>query len=129
MRSGASASAVDAATTAISHDNGIQRNMHSASPVLRSQPPGAGAGAGFSDSLVSDDEEDIDEVAFWGGSPSPSGRFRSPSSREIRDSDDHRDGSNAGSSGNDDLSDTENDSMSDDYGSDESDEMDLVGHV
>ena len=126
LRSGTSVSAVDAATTAqVTHGNGVQRNMRSASPVLQSQPLGPDP-SGF---LGSDDDEEIDEVTFWGGSPSPSGRFRSPSSREIENSDDHRDGSNESSSGNEDLSDTENDSMSDDCGSDENNEMDLVGHV
>ena len=122
LRSGTSVSAVEAAITAqIPHGNVAQRALRSASPVLLSQQ----AVTWTSDSLDSDDE-DSDEVSFWGGSPRPSERLRSPSSRKSTDVISDQDES---SSSDDETSDNENDNASDDFESDDSDEMELVGHV
>ena len=121
LRSGTSVSAVEAAITAqIPQGNGVQRALRSASPVLPSQQ----AVTWTSDSLDSD-EDDSDEVSFWGGSPRPSERLRSPSSRKSTDAMDDQDQS---SSSDDETSDNENENASDDLESDGSDEMDLVGH-
>lgn len=122
LRTGTSVSAVEAAITAqIPQGNGIQRPLRSASPVLPSQRPVTWT----SDSLNSD-EDDSDEVSFWGGSPRPSERLRSPSSRNDADVTDDQDES---SNSDDDTSDNKNDNASEDFESDDSDEMDLVGHV
>ena len=122
LRSGTSVSAVDAAITAqIPPGNGVQRALRSASPALPSQH----AVTWTSDSLDSD-EDDSDEVSFWGGSPRPSERLRSPSSRKDNDVTDDQDES---SSSDEEISDNENDNASDDVESDDGDEMDLVGHV
>ena len=126
-RSGASVPAVETPTLAgqITWPNGIQRSMRSASPVLPSQT----SEFALPNSMILDeDEDDFDEVTFWGGSPSPSRRLESPSSRNDHHSD--RDESDDDSSTDNETSDADNDSMSDDLESDESDEtMDLVGHV
>ena len=127
IRSGTSEPAVEAPAIArqITWPNGFQRSRRSASPVLPSQTSEL---ASSSSMLSDEDEEDFDEVTFWGGSPSPSGGLGSPSSRNNHHSD--HDENDDGSSADDETSDGENDSMSDDLGSDESDEiMDLVGHV
>ena len=127
IRSGVSVPAAEAPAMAgqIARPNGLQRNRRSASPVLLSQTSEL---ASSSSMVLDDDEEDFEEVTFWGGSPSPSGRLGSPSSRIDHDGD--HDESDHGSSADDETSDAENDSMSDDLSSDESDEiMDLVGHV
>lgn len=129
IRSGVSVPAVEAPAMAgqITWPNGFQRSGRSASPVLPSQTSEAAS----SSSMILDedeDEEEFEEVTFWGGSPSPSGRLGSPLSRNNHHSD--HDESDDGSSVDNETSDAENDSMSDDLGSDESDEiMDLVGHV
>ena len=127
IRSGVSVPAAGAPAMAgqIAWPNGYQQNRRSASPVLLSQTSEL---ASSSSMILDEDEEEFEEVTFWGGSPSPSGRLGSPSSPNDHDGD--HDESNHGSSADEETSDAENDSMSDDLSSDESDEiMDLVGHV
>lgn len=125
FRSGASVSAVEAAITAhVTHGNGVHRPMRSASPILQSQQPARG-----SYESPSPDDDDSDEVSFWGGSPRPSERLRSPSSQRNNYSVGASDVGTASSDDNDETSDNQDDNMSGGTGSEESDELDLVGHV
>ena len=125
LRTGMSVSAVEAAITAQAPPaNRTQRTIRSASPVLRSQQLDLES----SDTLGSD-EDGSDEVSFWGGSPRPGERLRSPSSQPNTDTVPAQDGSDASSSGCDEFSDDEDEDPSDELGSDDSDEMELVGHI
>lgn len=82
-----------------------------------------------SSGTLGSDGDGSDEVSFWGGSPRPGERLRSPSNQPDTGTVPAQDGSDASSSGYDEMSDDEDGNPSDELGSDDSDEMELVGHI
>ena len=121
-QSNIAASATRAANTVpITQGNGVQRNVRSASPTLQSQP--------FAPESCSDDDE-ADEVTFWGGSPVSTERLRSLSTQRSSEKHSEKEASNTSGSISDDSSDAEADDSSDDEsGSDEGSGIVLYGHV
>ena len=128
MRSGTSVSAVERAMNSqTGHSGEGLRAMRSASPTLQSQRTDFES---YTSSGSDTDAEDSDEVSFWGGSPRPNDRLRSPASQGIQDRAVSHDESNASSKGDNENSDNEFDHLSDELGTDDTDdEMDIMGHV